>query len=202
MSCRNFNIFCIFKTLQLLKTHSSFLKMQDSQVGISIRCSFFACVVYQYTTRFKRIWEVSHKRITIVLSEWFFYSYFQRVIAALREHARAVVEPSIPQAASVTTHKTSYDTSAVWKKIFAQTLQQRLVPVIGYFLNNYWSNESKSFVRIDVDKREIVWEFNLPTFMSLSNESKYCCRRVDESWQARVYTSAFSTLMSWSIENK
>ena len=51
----------------------------------------------------------------------------QRVIAALSEHAKVVVEPSTPRAVSVTTHKTNYDTSAVWKKIFAQTFPQRLV---------------------------------------------------------------------------
>ncbi|XP_028417505.1 uncharacterized protein LOC114541907 [Dendronephthya gigantea] len=63
---------------EIIKTHSSFLKMQDPQ----------------------------------------------RVMAALREHARAVVEHPVPQAVSVTTHKTNYDTSAVWKKIFAQTMPQ------------------------------------------------------------------------------
>lgn len=46
----------------------------------------------------------------------------QRVLGALREHAKAVVEPPVPQPVSVTTHKTNYDTAAVWKKIFSQTM--------------------------------------------------------------------------------
>ncbi|XP_048579860.1 uncharacterized protein LOC5511107 isoform X2 [Nematostella vectensis] len=41
-----------------------------------------------------------------------------RVIHALREHAKAVIEPPKPLPASVTTHRTQNDTAAVWKKIF------------------------------------------------------------------------------------
>ena len=39
------------------------------------------------------------------------------------------------------------------------------------------------------------------TLVSWSNENK-SCTRVDESWQARVCMRVFSTLMSWSNENK
>ena len=50
-----------------------------------------------------------------------------------------------------------------------------------------------------VDRREFVWVFS--TLMSWSNENKSYIR-VDESWQARVCVRVFSTLMSWSNENK
>ena len=39
------------------------------------------------------------------------------------------------------------------------------------------------------------------TLMSWSNENK-SCMRVDESREARVCMRVFSTLMSWSNENK
>ena len=39
------------------------------------------------------------------------------------------------------------------------------------------------------------------TLMSWSNENK-SCMKVDESLQARVCMRVFSTLMSWSNENK
>ena len=52
--------------------------------------------------------------------------HLKLVLDALRDHVKAVVDPPVPQPVSVTTHKTSYDTAVVWKKIFAQ-IMPRLV---------------------------------------------------------------------------
>ena len=92
------------------------------------------------------------------------------------------------------------------------------VRVISTFIA--WSNENKSYMR--VDKREFTWEFFQPSLLDqtrtrvaweLTSESLresylniHCLikreQKLHESWQARVYTRGFSTFIAWSNENK
>ena len=51
-------------------------------------------------------------------SDWSF-SIFQRVQDTLRDHASAVLNPPSIRAARVQSNRTNYDTTAIWKKIYA-----------------------------------------------------------------------------------
>ena len=67
------------------------------------------------------------------------------------------------------------------------------------------NNSSKAFVKLRWKFYE-SWQARVcmrvfSTLMSWSNENKSCIR-VDESWQARICMRVFSILMSWSNENK
>ena len=51
-------------------------------------------------------------------TDWSF-SIFQRVLDTLRDHASAVLNPPSIRAARVQSNRTNYDTTAIWKKIYA-----------------------------------------------------------------------------------
>ena len=70
----------------------------------------------------------------------------------------------------------------------------------SYLLIPKLSNENKS--RMRVEKREFAWEFSQLSSHDHANENKLSCMRVNESWEARVRLSVFSTLVPRSNENK